>query len=1038
MTARPGRPELINSGYGRVALAELHRLVLAAKKADPLAPVTVLVPTNGVGVAARRWLAAQPPGIGNVTFTTVHRLAESLGAATLAAAGRRPVSPPVVLAALRHELARDPGVLAPVGDHPATEEALLRVDRELTGMTAAGIQRLSAQSRRAADVVRLHRSTRARLAAKWYDEADLLEAAVERLTSLQRPERNAAPLIIFLPQRFSPRARQFLARVADLTPTTVVAAMTTGQEADEDVRDLVSALGLNAGLPMSMQLASVTEVAAADADEEVRVAIRHLLAGLDGGLRLDRCAILYPNEVPYATLVADRLDEAGLVWNGPDGRDLSGTLLGRSILALLQLAGSDLRRPDVFAFLADAPVRYQGREVPVSRWERISRDAGIVSGRAEWAARLATTQEQLRFRATGAAARGDDGHAEHLEHEADHITPFAAFIEDLAAQLDRLARPRSWRHGIGTLSKLIDHLLGNESVRGDWPIHEQRLAGEVEAMLEQLANLDPVDPLPDLDRFRRAITHALTNASVRRGRLGTGLVAGPLAEALGLDLDLVIIVGAADGVLPAVVGDDPVLPDQERWASRELPSASSYPWQQQRQFLAAAAAAGDGALVVIWPKGDLRQKTERRASRWIMPLLGPQTQADVGSYARSLREAEITGTEREARLRSLAAGSPPADDDLAYARAERMLLARQSDVFSPFDGHVGEHASHILRLRDSSMSPTRLQTWAICPHAYFVRYVLGVEPLDDPADELTITPLDEGNLVHEVLDYFVSAAIDRRASPDWTSPAETERLREIFIREANKVEKLGRTGRAVYWRYDRQRVWTNVLRFITDDAARLAASNARPIGCEVKFGDAGQTQARLTLPDGRELAFRGTIDRVDISMFGHLQVTDYKTGNPSYYTGLSADTPDERGSRLQLPIYALAARNAYAEHEGKQVHSHYRFISAAAKADSKSDVGYEVHDELLALFATSVGIIVDGIEQGLFPNRPAPTTRPGFIPCRYCDPDGMGVADVERAWQRKHGAAELNDYRRLLGEETDSDADSTDVRTDDGFGDGDV
>ena len=117
MSARPGKPELINSGYGRAALDELNRLVRAAKKGDPLAPVTVLVPTNGVGVAARRWLASEPPGVGNVSFTTVHRLAELFGAPALAAAKRRPVSPPIVLAALRHELALDAGVLAPVGNH---------------------------------------------------------------------------------------------------------------------------------------------------------------------------------------------------------------------------------------------------------------------------------------------------------------------------------------------------------------------------------------------------------------------------------------------------------------------------------------------------------------------------------------------------------------------------------------------------------------------------------------------------------------------------------------------------------------------------------------------------------------------------------------------------------------------------------------------------------------------------------------------------------------------------------------------------------
>ena len=73
----------------------------------------------------------------------------------------------------------------------------------------------------------------------------------------------------------------------------------------------------------------------------------------------------------------------------------------------------------------------------------------------------------------------------------------------------------------------------------------------------------------------------------------------------------------------------------------------------------------------------------------------------------------------------------------------------------------------------------------------------------------------------------------------------------------------------------------------------------------------------------------------------------------------------------------------------------------------------------------------------LFPNHPQPSTRQGFIPCRYCDPDGMGVAELDRAWRRMKSADELSGYRQLIGDEDDA-GDASDVRSDDGFGDGDV
>ncbi len=1033
MIARPGHPALINSGYGRAALAELNRLVRAAKKGDPLAPVTVLVPTNGVGVAARRWLASEPPGVANVSFTTAHRLAESFGAPTLAARGRRPVSPPIVLAALRHELAIDAGILAPVGNHPATQEALLRVDRELTGMTSAGLQRLSAQSRRAADVVRLHRATRARLAAKWYDEADLLDAATQHLASLPRLDRTFGPLILFLPQRLTPRARRFICMLADTVATTVVVAMTTGQEADRDITDLLEDLRLTVGLPMPTPLRSVIEVIAADADDEVRVAIRHILIRLEQGIHLDRCALLYPRDDPYGTLIADRLDEAGLTWNGPDGRDLSETVLGNAALGLVELAGSDFRRADVFAFLASAPVRWNGQLVPVAVWERISRDAGIVSGRHEWPEQLANAQRQMRFRASGAAGRGEHAQASHLEQEAARVAGFATFMQEFTARLDRLRVITSWRSGVDTVKGLLFQLIGNDLVRSHWPVAQQRMADEVDGVLDQLWHLDPVDPAPDLDRFQRALQHALDNAAVRRGRRGMGLVVGPLAEALGLDLDLVVVVGAAEGILPAANSDDPVLPDKERWASRELDLSATRPWQQQREFLAAAAAAGHGELIVTWPKGDLRQRSDRRPSRWIGPLLTPHASQEVGTFSRSLRQARTLGTEHEARLQALVGGASPDPGDSVYAQAVATIVARSSDDFTPFDGHVGATAAQVLTVTGTPLSPTRLQTWAICPHAYFVRYVLRVEPVEDPADELALTALDEGNLVHKVLERFVAAAVDSRQPATWLSATEQSRLREIFDEEADDLERNGRSGRAVYWRYDRERVWGNIVTYIAADAERLAMQLASPVGCEVPFGGENQPTAALHLPSGRTLWFRGSIDRVDRTRFGNLEVSDYKTGNSLPYVGLSSEAPDDHGARLQLPIYALAARDAFAGTEGASTTSAYRFISSTA---TRAEIGYVVDNAVLERFGVDVERIVNGIEQGLFPNRPQPSTRPGFIPCRYCDPDGMGVSDLDRAWHRMKAADVLAGYRALLGESEVDDA--PDIGSDEGFGDGDV
>ncbi len=84
--------------FGRPAALALRDAISSAKGDAPLAPVTVIVPSNQVGVAARRLLASgdvgplcgRGSGVAAVSFLTVYRLAELLGSARLAGQGRRP------------------------------------------------------------------------------------------------------------------------------------------------------------------------------------------------------------------------------------------------------------------------------------------------------------------------------------------------------------------------------------------------------------------------------------------------------------------------------------------------------------------------------------------------------------------------------------------------------------------------------------------------------------------------------------------------------------------------------------------------------------------------------------------------------------------------------------------------------------------------------------------------------------------------------------------------------------------------------------
>src|SRR6476659_3903228 len=173
-----GVAEVQGVAYGRAATAALHEAIRAAQIDDPLAPVTVVVPSNLAGLSARRTLA-EGGGIANVGFVTPFALAERLGRARSAAAGLAPITEPVLVAAIRVELRTDPGFFGPVAEPAATESALARRYAELSRARPATRDRIRREgSARAQALVGLFERVRARLQG-YVDEDDLVGHALD-------------------------------------------------------------------------------------------------------------------------------------------------------------------------------------------------------------------------------------------------------------------------------------------------------------------------------------------------------------------------------------------------------------------------------------------------------------------------------------------------------------------------------------------------------------------------------------------------------------------------------------------------------------------------------------------------------------------------------------------------------------------------------------------------------------------------------------------------------------------------------------------
>ncbi|MCH8949563.1 MAG: exodeoxyribonuclease V subunit gamma, partial [Chloroflexi bacterium] len=926
------------------------------------------------------------------------------------------------------------------------ERSLAVTLRELRAAPADALDEIAGNSDRAASVVRLFRHMR-ESTADYYDEEDLAEAAAGAVRAGSPALRDVGHVILYLPRRLSPGERGLVEALAGEGGLTALVGLTGDAGADEPARRLVTRLERACGAaeepPETEPAAATRIVAVTDAEEEVRSALRIVMERLAAGTPLHRMAVLYPTTQPYALLAHEQFGSAGVPHNGPAVRTLAQTLSGRTLLGLLNLRQAEFRRDAVMDWLSAAPVleRAGGNPAPAHRWDTISRSAGIVGGPGQWRGRLAQHRRTLEAKLDAAerTEEADDWRVRRLNADIEQVDRLSAFIAELTSKLDS-AGERTWAEFAAWGKELLDRYLGGEGHRRDWPDDEVEAHRSVESALESLSTLSDIRPRIDSATFRRALERELDAPAGRVGHFGDGVFIGRIRDAMGTDFDLVIVLGMTEGVIPARSRDDPLLPDRERAAAGDdMPLRTNRLAEDRRDYLAALATAPE--RILVYPRADLRGQRGRLPSRWLLeaasqlegrtlfsadldpPPARPWLEA-VASFEGALAGDGLSASEQEYDLRSLLhwhrARRPLADHYLAAAAPSlrdglSAEIARAGTLFSRWDGSVDDNT--LAPSAEHAVSPTALQNWATCPRKYLLGNVLRVAETEKPEDALRISPLERGNLMHQALETFIRQAAPR-SSPDqpW-SEEERNALTEIGERLCDEAEAAGVTGKPLLWRLDRERILRDLAGFLDKDEEQRAEYGVVPEAAEMAFGFDGDDALIVSLDDGRQVAFRGRIDRVDKSPDGsRLLVLDYKSGSADFdlYKKLDAD-PVKGGKLLQLPIYGLAAQVRYGAEAAKTIDAYYWFVTEQSNYGRR---GYPLGERELAAFREAVSIIVDGIGGGLFPARPGARRHDGgFENCHICPFDRICPRDRAAAWERKNLAPALRDYVNLAERE---------------------
>ena len=497
-----------------------------------MAPVTVVSPSRYASLALRQELG--DTGFINVRFIQMPVLSELLGGASLAARGRKPLTPTLQSISLRQVLSGTTGLLQPVSTHTRTQSSVRTAFRELRRLDRSDLEELLALGGVASEVVSLYHRHREEITGQWFDPEDLAnEAAAAVRNGRAAALGDLGHIILFLPRVFSPGETELALALAGNQQCTVILGVTGDEQADRLLRTVQAQLEPVLGEafpiydpvpPVPAPLDAMHLHVAPSTHEELRWVIRQIVAEAgDLGTPFHRMAVLYRMENPYGTLIRDELALSGIPMAGP-GRDLlADTPAGRVLLGLLDLPTNDYRRDEVMDWLTSCPVRPPGASpdsFSPSRWDAISRSAGIVGGLEQWRERLSIYDRATREQADAGEQNGSisDARAAAMRDSAAEALALRKFVVELAGALTPPADGRAWAEFCNWQSDLLKDYLARPTAEADDLDNFDLEVEKVLQVLEEVKSADSLGGTATLEEFRQVVRDAL---QAPQGHLGS-------------------------------------------------------------------------------------------------------------------------------------------------------------------------------------------------------------------------------------------------------------------------------------------------------------------------------------------------------------------------------------------------------------------------------------------------------------------------------------------------------------------------------------
>jgi len=632
--------------------------------------------------------------------------------------------------------------------------------------------------------------------------------------------------------------------------------------------------------------------------DEAREALRWIKAHvLRDSVPLPDCAIFTPNPDIYHPLLRAAATEFGIPLHFTQAEGLRESPAIAALINLLALPAQNFKTRLLFNCLRSPYFDFSIDTKTTDTLEDISQAACIVEGLDQWQEtweRLATPGEQARPNfdeerqlfdlPRGSAAeelrRSLAVFFEHISPPTDQLSTYGwiNWLENLAEQLHFFENASSDRDHMAceALREVFRALVLSESITGEKKVGYAQFIANLQGTLDGVNLPEPF----------------FSNEP--------SLLIGKISEARGVRYAAVALLGLSEGIFPSVERPDPFLGEELR-QTLELESRFE---REQAGLFYQAVTRSDRFLMITRPYLSEEGENWEASPFWnaarslfadsAVKKIQPDNSRELVDSASS-QELLFWAVRGKTLPRRFIEMLPEWE---ALRHAGVVLSTRRAKKARGIYDGAAESIAPLMSERFTSAetwSASRLEAYGSCPLMFYIGTALELEAKVVP--ELGLGATQVGSILHKVLELVY------RSTSDPSDPiAVLEQLPQAAQQVFNAAPRQFSFRPSPLWVAEQAEFLTILEKTIL--ALAEESVGWTPFAYEQTFGFKNSPVFALNI--GEEIIrLHGVIDRLDRGENGKLRVIDYKTGGS--HLGQN-DLKD--GRRLQLPLYALAARDA--------------------------------------------------------------------------------------------------------------------------------